>query len=785
MPYTHSDFPESWKNVPAAVRNKAVDIWNALNREGMPEDQSYAIALGQAKKWHANHSSGVDMSKTAAQVLKMTPELKAYEQELSPRLSAYLRQKYPDIPDIGGGMRGAFKTWAVSQPKTRLKEMIVECKKFFDQEVVDLMNQAKATKNNLGLQNRLMEKRFIVKNYATETANMLSHIDFAERLQQDIASDPLLQNPYAKQMLSEMMKYRRSSFWKRAEKNESAIQELVELASRQAANDEGHNSDYPLIDAYIDRSASNRAQADEAKAYLRSHKGSLVVKQASEIKKTLCAWCHRLKDMQSGDWTNEVDNTPCSCEEPGTVSHGMCPTCKKNADQELAELLAARPHGSKVWNRAKRALAEWEPKSVDDTFVPAGTEVIVNEHLPLYDEFAGETKQDADLKSPEMVPVEDGNTKSTVSVMARDLDPVLKSAAVWNRAFKIACKTAGAMKSLYMFLEDYGGQELPTVEMIQKLKAYVQGDAHSQEVVSYLLEQGAIEARAGDKYFIRPVESDTSDWEEEPAVHSADGANFMTNRPVDEDPDQAKMEGYSAFRGGSVKQASAKTAENAGQLALREVNNKAREIYHILKDIDPEDIHPEVHAGMMKLAQDLFTASKMHMAARRVVAMANGEHLEQEYRNQMAIVKKMEKKSGHGTVSLSPEDKKTLLDARLRARDLQQMMRKKTSRIWRLAAIPNSPKEKKFWLMDIPLRGALADIPGRLEMDGQGYQAYVEVMGHTVKAWELRMIDAQRAVTEKVKDLVHEMGWDKAPERGGGFGEHTEPALSFPSAWQK
>ena len=50
MPWSSDDFPTSWKNQAPAVRNKAIEIGNALLADGMEESQAIPIALAQARK---------------------------------------------------------------------------------------------------------------------------------------------------------------------------------------------------------------------------------------------------------------------------------------------------------------------------------------------------------------------------------------------------------------------------------------------------------------------------------------------------------------------------------------------------------------------------------------------------------------------------------------------------------------------------------------------------------------------------------------------------------------
>jgi len=56
MPWTKKDFPDSMKNLPEAVRNKAIEIANALLEEkNMDEGIAIATAISRAKDWAVNH----------------------------------------------------------------------------------------------------------------------------------------------------------------------------------------------------------------------------------------------------------------------------------------------------------------------------------------------------------------------------------------------------------------------------------------------------------------------------------------------------------------------------------------------------------------------------------------------------------------------------------------------------------------------------------------------------------------------------------------------------------
>jgi uncharacterized protein YdaT len=50
MPWSKNDYPSSLKNLPADVRNKAIEIANALLDEGYNEGRAIAIATDRAHK---------------------------------------------------------------------------------------------------------------------------------------------------------------------------------------------------------------------------------------------------------------------------------------------------------------------------------------------------------------------------------------------------------------------------------------------------------------------------------------------------------------------------------------------------------------------------------------------------------------------------------------------------------------------------------------------------------------------------------------------------------------
>jgi uncharacterized protein YdaT len=55
MPWTKKDYPDSLKNFDSRIRNKAIEIANALLEEGYEEGRAIAIATSRAKDWNGNH----------------------------------------------------------------------------------------------------------------------------------------------------------------------------------------------------------------------------------------------------------------------------------------------------------------------------------------------------------------------------------------------------------------------------------------------------------------------------------------------------------------------------------------------------------------------------------------------------------------------------------------------------------------------------------------------------------------------------------------------------------
>jgi uncharacterized protein YdaT len=51
MPWNSDYFPTSMKQLPPLVREKAIEIANALLEEGLDEGKAIRIAIAKAKKW--------------------------------------------------------------------------------------------------------------------------------------------------------------------------------------------------------------------------------------------------------------------------------------------------------------------------------------------------------------------------------------------------------------------------------------------------------------------------------------------------------------------------------------------------------------------------------------------------------------------------------------------------------------------------------------------------------------------------------------------------------------
>ena len=63
MPWTKEDYPVSLKNLTAPVREKAIEIANALLETGHEEGSAIAIATAKAEEWAENRHQKIKIEK--------------------------------------------------------------------------------------------------------------------------------------------------------------------------------------------------------------------------------------------------------------------------------------------------------------------------------------------------------------------------------------------------------------------------------------------------------------------------------------------------------------------------------------------------------------------------------------------------------------------------------------------------------------------------------------------------------------------------------------------------
>lgn len=67
MPWDKKDYPDAMKNLPKEVRDKAIEIANALLEERhMEEGIAIATAISRAKDWAANHGKETETADSGA-----------------------------------------------------------------------------------------------------------------------------------------------------------------------------------------------------------------------------------------------------------------------------------------------------------------------------------------------------------------------------------------------------------------------------------------------------------------------------------------------------------------------------------------------------------------------------------------------------------------------------------------------------------------------------------------------------------------------------------------------
>ncbi len=62
MPWSSGRYPSSMRRLELPVREKAIEIANALLREGMDEGAAIRIAISQARLWAVRRQRGVPAS---------------------------------------------------------------------------------------------------------------------------------------------------------------------------------------------------------------------------------------------------------------------------------------------------------------------------------------------------------------------------------------------------------------------------------------------------------------------------------------------------------------------------------------------------------------------------------------------------------------------------------------------------------------------------------------------------------------------------------------------------
>lgn len=62
MPWSEEHYPVSMKNLTPTVRGKAIEIANALLKEGYEEQRAIAIGTAQAEEWGRRHNEQVKKS---------------------------------------------------------------------------------------------------------------------------------------------------------------------------------------------------------------------------------------------------------------------------------------------------------------------------------------------------------------------------------------------------------------------------------------------------------------------------------------------------------------------------------------------------------------------------------------------------------------------------------------------------------------------------------------------------------------------------------------------------
>ena len=65
MPWSSEYFPPAMRHLPLVVREKAIEIANALLAQGYDEGRAIRVGIAQAKRWGAARGVALDRSRTA------------------------------------------------------------------------------------------------------------------------------------------------------------------------------------------------------------------------------------------------------------------------------------------------------------------------------------------------------------------------------------------------------------------------------------------------------------------------------------------------------------------------------------------------------------------------------------------------------------------------------------------------------------------------------------------------------------------------------------------------
>lgn len=89
-----------------------------------------------------------------------------------------------------------------------------------------------------------------------------------------------------------------------------------------------------------------------------------------------------------------------------------------------------------------------------------------------------------------------------------------------------------------------------------------------------------------------------------------------------------------------------------------------------------------------------------------------------------------------------------------------------------------TPKQSDSFTLELPIRGALQDLPGTMKYVGNGYDATISIMGHTIQGWGQRMVDAKQDLYARAKAYLDKLSEEEAQNEAPlGFGELPKYAM--------